>query len=128
MQIPVQIVIISERTESIIGDYYLAPVFSFFNAVILPPHHLLIEGDGLQLPVHIVLVTIFGRVSKRPDLDFTLRHSAHVVVLNGDPVHQRPENLILDLLNAAVLVEVLRVGHHCCGDDLGTTEDRLLQQ
>lgn len=89
MQIPVQIVIISERTESRIVNYYLASVFSFFfNAVILPPHHLLIEGDGLQLSIDIILITIFGRVSKRPDLDFTLCHSAHVVILNGDPVHQ----------------------------------------
>lgn len=86
--------------------------------MILPPHHLLIEGDRLQLSINVILVAIFGCVGERSDLDLALGDSAHVVVLNGDPVHQRPEDLVLDLLDAAVLVEVFGVGHHCCGDDL----------
>lgn len=86
--------------------------------MILPPHHLLIEGNRLQLSINIVLITIFGCVRERSNLDLPLGDSAHVVVLNGDPVHQRPEDLVLDLLDAAMLVEVFGVGHHCSGDDL----------
>lgn len=92
--------------------------------IIIPPHDLLIEGDGLQLSINVILITIFGCVGERPDLDLTLGHSAHVVVLNGDPVHQRSEDLILDLLDAAVLVEVFGVGHHCRGDDLEQGDNR----
>lgn len=90
----------------------------------LPPHHLLIEGDGLQLSVHVVLVAVLGRVGERSNLDLSLGDSAHVVVLNGDPVHQRAEDLVLDLLDAAVLVEVFGVGHHCGRDDLKQAEYR----
>lgn len=86
--------------------------------MILPPHHLLVEGHGLQLSVNVIIVTVFGCVGERSNLDLPLGDSPHVVVLDGDPVHQRPEDLILDLLDAAVLVKVLGVGHHCCGDDL----------
>lgn len=92
--------------------------FSALQCPDSPPHHFLIEGDCLQLSVHVVLISIFSSVCERSDLDLALGDSAHVVVLNGDPVHQRPEDLVLDLLDAAVLVEVLGVCHHCCGDDL----------
>lgn len=85
---------------------------------LLPPQHFLIEGHGLQLTVHIIFISILGRVGEGADLDLTLCHSAHVVVLDGDPVHQGPEDLILDLLDAAVLVEVLGVSHGRRGDDL----------
>lgn len=90
----------------------------------LPPHHLLIERDGLQLSIHVVLVAVLGRVGERSNLDLSLGDSAHVVVLNGDPVHQRAEDLVLDLLDAAVLVEVFGVGHHCSRDDLKRAEHR----
>lgn len=86
--------------------------------MILPPHHLFIERDRLQLSINVILVTVLGRVGERSDLDLALGDSAHVVILNGDPVHQGPENLVLDLLDAAVLVKVFGVGHHGCGDDL----------
>lgn len=94
---------------------------------ILPPHHFLIEGDCLQLSINIIFITIFGCVGKRSDLDLTLGDSAHVVILNGDPVHQRPEDLILDLLDAAMLVKVFGVGHHCCGNNL-RQKKRLVQK
>lgn len=95
--------------------------------MILPPHHLLIEGNRLQLAINVILVTIFGCVCKRSDLDLALGDSAHVVVLNGDPVHQGPEYLILDLLDAAVLVKVFGVSHHCCGDNLRQEEDKFIK-
>lgn len=98
----------------------------FFNVVILPPHHFLIEGDRLQLSINVILVTIFGRIGKWSDLDLALGDSAHVIVLNGDPVHQRSEDLILDLLDATMLIEVLGVCHHCSGDDLRQEEDNCL--
>lgn len=85
---------------------------------LLPPHHLLVEEHRLQLPVHVVLVPVLGGVGERPDLDLPLGDSAHVVVLNGDPVHEGPEDLVLNLFDAAVLVEVLGVGHDGRGDDL----------
>jgi len=88
---------------------------------LIPPHHLLIEEDGLQLAVHVVLIAVLCGVGKRSDLDLTFGDPAHVVVLDGDPVHQGPEDLILDLLDASVLVKVLCVGHHRSGNDLDTT-------
>lgn len=96
--------------------------------MILPPHHLFIERDCLQLSINVILVTILGCVGERSDLDLTLGDSAHVVVLNGDPVHQRPEDLVLDLLDAAVLIKVFGVGHHCCGDDLRQGEDKVTKR
>lgn len=86
--------------------------------MILPPHHLLVEEDRLQLSIHIVLITVFGCVGEWSNLDLALGDPSHVVVLDGDPVHERSEDLILNLLNAAMLVKVFGVGHHCCGDDL----------
>ncbi len=98
-------------------------LLSFFqlNVQIPPPHHLLVEEDCLQLSINIILITVLGGVGERSDLDLTLGDSSHVVILNGDPVHQRPEDLILDLLDAAVLVEVFGVGHHCRGNNLTRT-------
>lgn len=121
MQVTIQVIIIPGRQESDtinINTSLINGAFFQFNVVILPPHHLLIEGDRLQLSINVILVAIFGCVGERSDLDLAFGDSAHVVVLNGDPVHQRPEDLVLDLLDAAVLVEVFGVGHHCSGDDL----------
>lgn len=83
-----------------------------------PPHQLLIEGDRLQLSINIILITISGCVGKWSDLNLTLDDPAYVVILYSDPVHQRPEDFILDLLDAAMLVKVFGVGHHSCGYDL----------
>lgn len=88
------------------------------QVVTVPPHHLLVEVDRLELSVHIVLVAVLGGVGEGADLDLPLGDPAHVVVLDGDPVHERAEDLVLDLLDAAVLVEVFGVGHDGRGDDL----------
>lgn len=96
-----------------------------FQFITLPPHHLLVEGDCLQLSINIILIIIFGRIGKWSNLDLTLCDSAHVVILDGDPVHQRSKDLILDLLDAAMLIKVFGVGHHCSGDDLRRGKDKL---
>lgn len=70
------------------------------------------------MPINVVLVSVLGGVGEGPDLHLSLGDPAHAVILDGDPVHQGPEDLILDLLDAAVLVKVLGVCHHCRRDDL----------
>lgn len=128
MQVPIQIIVIPGRPENYTNQHLASAntngALISVNMKILPPHHLLIEGDRLQLSVNVILVTVFGCVGEWSDLNLTFGDTAHVVVLNGDPVHQRPEDLILDLLDATVLVKVFGVGHHSCGDDLKQSQFR----
>lgn len=74
--------------------------------------------DAAELSVSIVVVAVLGGVGVRSDLQLPLHHAAHAVVLHRHPVHERAEDLILDLLDAAVGVKVLAQRHDRRGDDL----------
>lgn len=123
MQVAVQVVVVPASHQSAPSASARRDV-SLPLGVVSPPHDLLVQRNRLQLPVNVVLVAVLGGVGERPDLDLPLGDPAHVVVLNGDPVHQGPEDLILDLLDAAVLVKVFGVSHHRRGDDLRQSAER----
>lgn len=94
----------------------------------IPPHQFFIKVDGLQLSINIIFISILGGIGKRSNLNLPFGDPAHVVILNGDPVHKRPKNLVLDLLDAAMHVKVFSVGHHRCGYDLRQAETNSEKQ
>lgn len=82
------------------------------------PHDLFVQVHGLELAVDIVLITVLGGVCKGADFDLSLDNSPHIVILERDPVHERTEYLILDLLDPSMCIKVFGVGHNCRGYDL----------
>lgn len=88
------------------------------EVIVVPPHDLLVQVHRLELAIDVVLVSVLGSVGEGPYFNLSLGDPAHVIILDGNPVHERPEYLILDLLDAAMSIKVLRVSHYGCGDDL----------
>lgn len=77
-----------------------------------------IHLDATELSVSVVIIAVLSGVGIGPDLELSLHHPAHAVVLHRHPVHERTEDLVLDLLDASVGVEVLAQRHDSRGDDL----------
>ena len=88
------------------------------QVVVVTPHDLLIQVDRLELSIDVILVSVLGGVGEGPYFNLSLGYPTHVVILNCNPVHERPEYLVLNLLDAAVGIKVLRVSHDSCGNDL----------
>lgn len=88
------------------------------------PHHTNflytqnIHLDATQLSVSVIIIAVLGCVGVGPDLELSLHHPSHAVVLHCHPVHKRTEDLVLDLLDATVGVEMLAQRHNGRGDDL----------
>lgn len=74
--------------------------------------------DAAELSVSVVIVAVLGGVSVGSDLELPLHHAAHAVVLHRHPVHEGAEDLVLDLLDAAMGVKVFAQRHDGRGDDL----------
>ncbi|CAB1353027.1 unnamed protein product, partial [Coregonus sp. 'balchen'] len=83
------------------------------QVVAVAPGGPVVDFDPDKLSVPVVLIAVLCCVSIRPDLQLSLDDPAHAVILYRHPVHERAEDLVLHLFDAAVGVKVLAEGHHC---------------
>lgn len=74
--------------------------------------------DTGELSISIIIITVLSGVGIGPDLQLSFHHPPHTVILHGHPVHEGAEDLILDLLDAAMGVKMLTQCHNSCGNNL----------
>lgn len=81
------------------------------EVVAVTPLRALVHRGALQLAVCVVLVGVPGHVAVHADSDVTGGYAPCRVVLNGHPVGDGLQDLVLDLDHLAVGVEHLGVLH-----------------
>lgn len=89
------------------------------EVVAVAPLRPLIDRGALQLAVCVVLIGVAGHVAVHAHPDVTGGGAPRGVILDGHPVGDGFEDLILDLYHLAVGVEHLGMLHEMGGDHLG---------